>query len=206
MQGTQFPAGVGEIAATSTPARLAFLRNALSTAARRTSSTPSPCLLALRKNAAPLRRVACRDFPRAAPPNVILARAPQRIKEARNVRAKRGRAGRVAWSGKREVQEPQVPGGVGKTTASDAPERRNIFCARPRDKAKAYWRYVKPQSTTHCAKRQAERAWRLPRFSQDRAPNVTPNPHAAAHKRSAQCSRKARTSWQCNRRLSQTPA
>ena len=37
----------------------------------------------------------------------------------------------------------------------------------------AYWRYVEPQSTTHCAKRQAERAWRLPRFRQGRAPNVT---------------------------------
>ena len=112
VQGTQFPAGVGEIAATSTPARLAFLRNALSTAARRTSSTPSPCLLALRKNAAPLRRVACRDFPRAAPPNVILARAPQRIKEARNVRAKRGRAGKAAWSGRWKVQGTQFPAGV----------------------------------------------------------------------------------------------
>ena len=37
----------------------------------------------------------------------------------------------------------------------------------------AYWRYVEPQSTTHCAKRQAEWAWRLPRFSQGGAPNVT---------------------------------
>ena len=100
------------IAAVRTPARLAFLRNALSTAARRTSSTPSPYLLALRKNAAPLRRVACRDFPRAAPPNVILAHAPQRIKEARNVRAKRGRADKAAWSGRWKVQGTQFPAGV----------------------------------------------------------------------------------------------
>ena len=97
-------------------------------------------------------------FPGRRPLTQPRTHTPQRTKEARNVRAERGRAGRAAWSGKREVQEPQVPGGVGKTTASDAPERRNIFCARPRDKAKAYWRYVKPQSTTHCAKRQAERA------------------------------------------------
>ena len=64
-----------------------------------------------------------------------------------------------------------------------------IFRARQGVKAKAYWRYVEPKSTTHCAKRQAERAWRLPRFRQGRAPNVTPNPRAAAHKRSAQCTR-----------------
>ena len=47
------------------------------------------------------------------------------------------------------------------------------FCARLGDKAKAYWRYVEPKATTHCAKRQAARAWRLPRFPQGGAPNVT---------------------------------
>ena len=40
----------------------------------------------------------------------------------------------------------------------------------------AYWRYVEPQSTTHCAKRQAERAWRLPRFPQPRQGTEFPAP------------------------------
>ena len=60
--------GVREIAPNAASARLAFSRKALSTAARRTSSTPSPCLLTLRKNAAPLRRVSCRDFPGSGTP------------------------------------------------------------------------------------------------------------------------------------------
>ena len=45
------------IAKNPAPGRLVFSRNAVSSAARRTSSTPSPCLLALRENPAPHRRV-----------------------------------------------------------------------------------------------------------------------------------------------------
>ena len=48
---------VAQFRGNSVAARLAFLRNAVSAAARRTSSTPSPCLLALRENAAPLINV-----------------------------------------------------------------------------------------------------------------------------------------------------
>ena len=39
-----------------------------------------------------------------------------------------------------------------------------IFRARQGVKAKAYWRYVEPQTTRHCAKRQAVLARRPPRF------------------------------------------
>ena len=43
-----------------------------------------------------------------------------------------------------------------------------IFRARQGVKAKAYWRYVEPQTTRHCAKRQAVLARRPPRFSRPR--------------------------------------
>ena len=51
----------------------------------------------------------------------------------------------------------------GKITGIGATRRRRFFVQGV--KAKAYWRYVEPQTTRHCAKRQAVLARRPPRFS-----------------------------------------
>ena len=52
-----------------------------------------------------------------------------------------------------------------------------IFRARQGAKAKAYWRYVEPQTTRHCAKRQAVLARSPPRFSRPRQePEVPASP------------------------------
>ena len=51
-----------------------------------------------------------------------------------------------------------------------------IFRARQGVKAKAYWRYVEPQTTRHCAKRQAVLARRPPRFFRPRQEPEVPAP------------------------------
>ena len=62
-----------------------------------------------------------------------------------------------------------VRGTLGALPRENHGDRRDkaalIFRARQGVKAKAYWRYVEPQTTRHCAKRQAVLARRPPRFS-----------------------------------------
>ena len=61
-----------------------------------------------------------------------------------------------------------VRGTLGALPRENHGDRRDkaaqFFRARQGVKAKAYWRYVEPQTTQHCAKRQAVLARRFPRF------------------------------------------
>ena len=65
-----------------------------------------------------------------------------------------------------------VRGTLGALPRENHGDRRDkaaqIFRARQGVKAKAYWRYVEPQTTRHCAKRQAVLARSPPRFSRPR--------------------------------------
>ena len=73
-----------------------------------------------------------------------------------------------------------VRGTLGALPRENHGDRRDkaaqIFRARQGVKAKAYWRYVEPQTTRHCAKRQAVLARRPPRFSRPRQEPEVPAP------------------------------
>ena len=92
----------------------------------------------------------------------------------------RSRCARILRDSFMRPRAAWVRGTLGALPRENRGDRRDkaaqIFRARQGVKAKAYWRYVEPQTTRHCAKRQAVLARRPPRFSRPHQGTEFPGP------------------------------
>ena len=149
----------------------------MSPSARRTSSTPSPGFLALHENAAPPRRVDCRDFPGGTASPIT---SPAPCASAHKSAAQCSRKARTSWQG---GMERQVEGAGNSVPCRGWGNRGNLharsvclFAQCVVDCGSTYLQYafaLSPNLAQRCCAAQARR---LPWFSQPRQEPEVPGP------------------------------